>query len=493
MAAGDGQAGAAQLGLQLGRRVDAHVAADALRCVVLVAEHPVDLLREPRRHGRRERAAGLEDADQLGDRGGVGLDVLEHLAGDHAVERCRRRTAVAWRRPAGRRPTRSSAISPASAIAANVALVCCHFVGRVVEGDDVGALAGQRERVTSEAGTGVEHEVARPDAELIESDRQHVRSRPFRRNFSTLCGMASTSRYCSTVSCGAVPPAPALDHSTSAGVADPRSQLGVVETAPNDRHERVDIAGPALQHRVAVAPGHFGQRAAVGGNQADACRHRFDRRKAETFVQARHDGELGLGVELDDALVGHAADELDVRHAGRADRCRSLLAPSRGLPMMVQRHVALGAQLGHRLEQVRQALQGDVGRCGGDQPAGLASDVRQRREQLGIDTDRHEAHAVEADAHVGVDVVDRVLADDDDARHAAGDAALHLHEVVPTADRVALAPGRRVGHLQGAVTGDRVVKRDDGRDESSRCRGCCSRGTGCRARGRSRAAAVFSS
>ena len=41
--------------------------------------------------------------------------------------------------------------------------------------------------------------------------------------------------------------------------------------------------------------------------------HRLDRRQAEAFVQARHDGHLGLGVELDDALVGDTRDELDVR------------------------------------------------------------------------------------------------------------------------------------------------------------------------------------
>ena len=34
------------------------------------------------------------------------------------------------------------------------------LVGRVVERDDVGAAAGQLERVAAEAGTDVEHEVA---------------------------------------------------------------------------------------------------------------------------------------------------------------------------------------------------------------------------------------------------------------------------------------------------------------------------------------------
>ena len=96
---------------------------------------------------------------------------------------------------------------------------------------------------------------------------------------------------------------------------------------------------------------------------------------------------------------------------------------------------------------------------------GIAGDLRARPEQLGVDADRHEPHAVVADAHVGVDVVDRVLADDDDARHPGGDAALHLDEGVPAPDRPPLAPVRRVVHLQLAVLGDRVVQRDDRRDE----------------------------
>ena len=95
---------------------------------------------------------------------------------------------------------------------------------------------------------------------------------------------------------------------------------------------------------------------------------------------------------------------------------------------------------------------------------GIRGDLRPRAEQLRVDADGHEAHAVVADAHVGVDVADRVLADDDDPRHPRGDAALHLDERVPAPDRPPLAPVRGVVHLQLAVLGDRVVQRDDGRD-----------------------------
>jgi hypothetical protein len=123
--------------------------------------------------------------------------------------------------------------------------------------------------------------------------------------------------------------------------------------------------------------------------------------------------------------------------------------------------VALGAQFGHGLEQVRQTLQRHVGGGGGDEATRAALDVGLRLEQVDVDTDGHQAHAVVADTHVGVDVLDRVLADHHDARHLAGDLALHLHERIPAADRTALAPVRGVAHLEFAVLGDRVVQRDD--------------------------------
>src|SRR6185295_3816181 len=71
MAAGDRQAGAAQFGLQLGCGVDAHVPAHALGGVVLVAEHPVDLLWEPRRDRCCERASWFQHPHEFLDRSGI--------------------------------------------------------------------------------------------------------------------------------------------------------------------------------------------------------------------------------------------------------------------------------------------------------------------------------------------------------------------------------------------------------------------------------------
>ena len=257
-------------------------------------------------------------------------------------------------------------------------------------------------------------------------------------------------------------PAPPLDHPLAAGGADP---LAAAPASSRPRRMRggegVGVAGRARQHGVAVGAGHLGQGAAVGGHEAGAGGHRLDGGQREALVEAGHDGQLGLGVELDDALVGHAGHELTRRRRGRAARCGSAASPALRPADDRERDVPLGAQLGQRLQQVGEALQGDVGAGGRDEPAGHARDVGQRPEQLRVDADRHEAHAVVGDAEVVVDVVDRVLAHHDDARHAAGDPRLHLDERVPAADLTALAPARGVGDLQRAVLRDRVVQGDD--------------------------------
>ena len=179
----------------------------------------------------------------------------------------------------------------------------------------------------------------------------------------------------------------------------------------------------------------------------------------EALVQRRHDGDLGLGVQLDDALLGHAGDELDdvaqaelVEQAGR--RAAFLLAADDD-----QRDLALGAQLGQGLEQVAQALHGDVGAGGGDEPAGDALDAGQGTEEVLVDADGHDVQPVLGDLVVGRDVVERVLRHGDDPRHARGDPGLHLGEGVPAGLRHALPLGLGVLHLEAAVDGDRVVDR----------------------------------
>ena len=139
--------------------------------------------------------------------------------------------------------------------------------------------------------------------------------------------------------------------------------------------------------------------------------------------------------------------------------------PGLGRPMTVSVTSCSVRSLASASRRNERPLRVDVGRRGGDQAPGHAGDLGPGSEQLGIDPHRHEAHARRVDAHVVVDVLDRVLAHDDDAGHLPGDPGLHLDEGVPAADADPLAPGRGVLHLQAPVDGDRVVERDDGRQE----------------------------
>ena len=60
---------------------------------------------------------------------------------------------------------------------------------------------------------------------------------------------------------------------------------------------------PSLAH-------DLGQGAAGGGHEGDAAGHGLDGRQREALVERGDDRDLGLGVELDDAVVVDAAHEL---------------------------------------------------------------------------------------------------------------------------------------------------------------------------------------
>jgi hypothetical protein len=61
--------------------------------------------------------------------------------------------------------------------------------------------------------------------------------------------------------------------------------------------------------------------------------HRLDGGQREALVERGDDGELGLGVQLDDALVGHAGDELDVVGEAQLVDVRDAGPPGLALPM----------------------------------------------------------------------------------------------------------------------------------------------------------------
>ena len=144
-----------------------------------------------------------------------------------------------------------------------------HLVGGQVDGDDVVAAAGQLERVPAEPGADVEHEVTGPQAErgqAIRANGEH--QRPFRRDLATLAGIASTSRYCSTVS--SAHRRHVHRSSTRRRPAVPTLARSSASSRPrrDRRGQRAGVAGAARQHGLAVPAGHLGQRATVRGDQA---------------------------------------------------------------------------------------------------------------------------------------------------------------------------------------------------------------------------------
>ena len=388
------EAGGAQLRRQLGRAVDADVSTLALGGVVLVGEHPVDLLGEPGRHGRSEVAARLEHSDHLGDRGDVVLDVFEHFGGDHDVE-----GAVGERQLGG-----VAAQHALEAIEVDLAGVD-HAAERgsglddlvlgVVERDHVGAAAGALEHVTAEAGADVEHPVAGREAELVELDRQHLRSVRWRAA-SRRSGAWPAPRGTARRSAGRT-----ASRSSDRGLADDRRRRSRARSSGSSRPRAIVAARASLSpagHWSTVSPsapvtsGSAPPSVATSGVPVHIASMAG---RLKPFVEARHDGHLGLGVELDDALVADAGHELDVRgEAVRVDQVHRVAGPR--LADDREGDVALGAQLRHRLEQVRQPLERDVGRGGGDQAARPAGDVVERLEQVGVDADGHEPHAVDA-------------------------------------------------------------------------------------------------
>ena len=150
--------------------VDPDVA--ALGVVVVVGQLPVDDLRQPARHRDRERAARAQHPDELLDRVDVGVDVLEHLGGDDAVELAvgegQRQRVALLDVGLGARGHLPRVAHRGEPLAHGRELV-----GVLVEGDDVGAALVHLERVPTGAAAHVEHAVARAQPEPVEVNGQH--------------------------------------------------------------------------------------------------------------------------------------------------------------------------------------------------------------------------------------------------------------------------------------------------------------------------------
>ena len=111
-----------------------------------------------------------------------------------------------------------------------------------------------------------------------------------------------------------------------------------------------------------------------------------------------------------------------------------------------------------------------------------------------VDADRDDGHPLGGDLHLRRDVLAGVLRHRDDGGQRPGHAHLHAEEAEPAPRGEALPGVGRVRQGQLAVHRDRVVQRGEQRPPVlDHARACRCRGTGCRARRRSRRGARASS
>ncbi len=121
--------------------------------------------------------------------------------------------------------------------------------------------------------------------------------------------------------------------------------------------------------------------------------------------------------------------------------------------------VALGAQLGQRLEQRDQALERHV-RAGGHHDATGHPRYFGVRPEMGVvDADRHDVQFVLDTVHLADDVAGRRRRDGEDARQLRDDPHLHAQEPVPASQRDLSQRVAGVAELERLVDGDRMVER----------------------------------
>ena len=250
----------------------------------------------------------------------------------------------------------------------------------------------------------VEERGAVAHAEAVEVDGQHGSSVP---RWPRVRARRAAMRHCSTVPTAVCAPG---EHLAARGRGRPR------RCGPAARRRRARAGCPAAsadgvarRHEEAglvVAADDLGHGAAGGGDERHAARHRLDRGQREALVERRHARDLGLGVELDDALGGDAGDEL-ARRPVRPSRSMSAGILLRVLRLADHHEVrvgALGAHLGQRLEQRREALHRTSALAVVMSRPGTRAMCGQRPEDLGVDADGHDVQPVGGHAHLRDDV-----------------------------------------------------------------------------------------
>ena len=163
-----------------------------------------------------------------------------------------------------------------------------------------------------------------------------------------------------------------------AGRAQAGPQLRVVEQAGDGPGQGARVVRRDQEPRLAVAADHLGERPSGGGHHRGPAGHGLDGRQREPLVEGGHHGHLGLAVLPGQLVVADAAHA--AHGALEAEPLDGPVDPA-ARPRFAHDHqldVALGAELGHRLEQRDQPLHGDVARGRDHEPPGHRLHVGRR-------------------------------------------------------------------------------------------------------------------
>ena len=113
-------------------------------------------------------------------------------------------------------------------------------------------------------------------------------------------------------------------------VFPPDSSVSVLRVLEQIGDSIRECPGAFTGHNHTGIADHFGQRAAVGGNQWHLAGHGLTSGEAETFVLEEHHCDAGTSVKVDDFIEGQTVMEFNpLTEPHRMDKCLGVAALSR--------------------------------------------------------------------------------------------------------------------------------------------------------------------
>jgi len=201
-----------------------------------------------------------------------------------------------------------------------------------------------------------------------------------------------------------VTPGPPINNALTPGSADAIAKFWIIKRDAQHGGECFAIAGRNNKRSFVVIANNLGQCSTTGGNEGNAAAHGFDGRQREAFIQRRNNGDLGLGIELNDAFFGDASNERD----GIA-KTKFVDDPSRWAAFFQatddnKLDVAFCSEFGDGLEKIAKTLHRYVSASSGDEAPRDARNAGNGLEQFLINADGYDVQAIKRHFLVGMNI-----------------------------------------------------------------------------------------